>query len=106
MTLGTLIKRARKARKLSLEALGEKLGVSRQLVWQWEKGDTDARKHVQALSKALEMPVDYFYGGERSTPPLEAKIRLLTPENQETIEMMVDRFLQQQEPPTVPAKKA
>jgi len=101
MTLGNLIKKARKAKKLSLEALGEKLGVSRQLVWQWEKGDTDARKHVLALSQHLDVPVDYFYG-KRSPGALAARIGNLSPDHQELIETMVEKLEQQDQEPTRP----
>lgn len=101
MTLGTLIRKARKAKGLSLEALGEKLGVTRQLVWQWEKGASDPRKHILALSQHLEMPVDYFYGPKRTPSVLAAKIGQLNEDQQDLIEMMVEKLLQQQdqEPP-------
>lgn len=103
MTIGTLIKKARKAKGLSLEALGEKLGVSRQLVWQWEKGASDPRKHILALSQHLEMPVDYFYGPKRSPGILAAKIGQLNPDQQELIETMVETLLRQHE--AEPARK-
>lgn len=104
MTLGKLIQKARKAKKWSLQKLADEIGVTKQLVWQWEKGDTDARKHIEGLSQALKMPVDYFYGPAGSPPPIEAKIKLLSPSHQQFIEKMIDTFLQQQEeeaPPTV-----
>lgn len=107
MTIGNLIKKARKAKPLSLEALGEKIGVSRQLVWQWEKGDSDPRKHILALSKALEMPVEYFYGGAQAPMDLESKVKLLTPENRDFVETMADKFLasQQAEKSALPKAK-
>lgn len=104
MTIGNLIKKARTARKLSLEALGEKLGVSRQLVWQWEKGESDPRKHIAGLSQHLEMPVDYFYGPKRSPGVLAAKIGQLSEDQQELVETMVDKLLQQID--QLPARKA
>jgi len=97
MTIGNLIKKARKARGLSLEALGEKLGVTRQLVWQWEKGSSDPRKHILALSQHLEMPVDYFYGPKRSPGILAAKIGQLNEDQQELVETMIDTLLRQHE---------
>ena len=97
MTIGNLIKKARKARGFSLEALGEKLGVTRQLVWQWEKGSSDPRKHILALSQHLEMPVDYFYGPKRSPGILAAKIGQLNEDQQELVETMIDTLLRQQE---------
>jgi len=107
MTIGNLIRKARIAKKKSLQRLADDIGVSKQLVWQWENGESDPRKHIKSLSQHLEMPVDYFYGPARSPTALEAKIRLLNDDNQETIEMMIDRFLEQQEPrKNRPTKKA
>lgn len=97
MTLGNLIKKARKARRLSLEALGEKLGVTRQLVWQWEKGTSDPRKHILGLSQHLDMPVDYFYGPKRSPGVLAAKIGQLSDDQQDLVETMVDKLIQQRQ---------
>jgi transcriptional regulator with XRE-family HTH domain len=105
MTLGKLIQRARKAKKWSLQKLADEIGVTKQLVWQWEKGDTDARKHIEGLSQALEMPVDYFYGPAGSAPPIEAKIKLLSPSHQLFIEKMIDTFLEQQREEAAPAVK-
>lgn len=107
MTLGTKIRKARKAKKYTLQGLADKMGVTKQLVWQWERDNTDPRMHIEGLSNHLEMPVEYFYGA--ATPPaaLEAKIKLLNPENREFMEMMADKFLQQQEAEIpAPSKKA
>jgi transcriptional regulator with XRE-family HTH domain len=105
MTLGKLIQKARTAKGWSLQKLADEIGVTRQLVWQWEKGDTDARKHIEGLSKALKVPVDYFYGPAGSPPPIEAKIKLLSPSHQQFIEKMIDTFLEQQEQESVPTVK-
>jgi transcriptional regulator with XRE-family HTH domain len=97
MTLGNKIKSARKARKLSLDKLGKQLGVSRQLVWQWERDESDARKHIEQLAQALEVPVEYFYGPTRPDEHLGTKIKRLTPAQQKFIESMVDNLLDQEE---------
>lgn len=93
MTIGNLIKQARKAKGLSLEGLGEKLGVSRQLVWQWERGDSDPRKHIQGLSTHLGVPVEYFYGPKRSPSILASKIEQLDTDDRDLIEAMIDKML-------------
>lgn len=93
MVIGKLIERARKAKKWSLQRLADEIGVTKQLVWQWERGDTDPRKHIEALSKLLDVPVDYFYGSGPKPGPLAAKISRLTPDQQELIERMVDSLL-------------
>lgn len=73
------------------------MGVSRQLVWQWERDDTDPRKHIQQLSQLLEVPVEYFYGTKRAPGVLATKIGQLGPDQQAMIEAMVDTLLRQQE---------
>jgi transcriptional regulator with XRE-family HTH domain len=97
MTLGNLIRKARKAKKLTLQGLADKMGVSKQLVWQWEKDDSDARTHIKGLSLHLEVPVDYFYGTKRSPAVLEAKIKLLAPSDQDLVDAFVETLLQRRE---------
>ena len=104
MTLGTKIRRARTAKKMSLEKLGTALGVTRQLVWQWERDRSNPRTHIEGLSQALEMPVEYFYGSSPTDGQLEAKMKRLSPAQQELIRTMVDTMLGQldeESPPTV-----
>lgn len=97
MTLGNLIRKAREAKKMTLQALADKVGVSKQLVWQWEKGESDARTHIKALSVHLEQPVEYFYATKRSPAVMEAKFRLLSPEQQAAVNALMDAFLSQRE---------
>jgi transcriptional regulator with XRE-family HTH domain len=96
MTLGNKINSARKAKKLSLEKLGKELGVSRQLVWQWERDESDARKHIEQLAQVLEVPVEYFYGPARPDEALGTKIKRLSPAQQKFIESMIDNLLVQE----------
>lgn len=107
MTLGTKIRRARTAKKMSLEKLGSALGVTRQLVWQWERDQSEARTYIDGLSRVLGMPVEYFHGVAQPPTSLEAKIKLLNPEHREFMDVMADKFLQQQEAEMpAPSKKA
>jgi transcriptional regulator with XRE-family HTH domain len=107
MTLGNKIRKARKAKKLTLQGLADELDVSKQLVWQWEKDQTDARTHIEDLAKVLEMSVDYFYGPIKPPVNLEAKMKLLSPTHREIMETMADKFLAVQEAEgAVPSKKA
>ena len=73
---------------------------SRQLVYQWEKGETDPRKHIGALSRALEMPVEYFHDGTLPPATLEAKIKRMSPQNRDFMDTMADKLLEQQEAET------
>lgn len=63
MTIGKRISAGRKALGLSQEALGERLGVSRQAVSKWE---TDAAapdmKNLMALSRELGIPLTELTG--------------------------------------------
>ncbi len=97
MSLGALIRKARKAKPLTLEALANELSVSRQLVWQWEHGKSDPRTHIESLSQALGMPVEYFYGPAEAPEPIEVKIKLLSPARRELLDLMADTLLRQQE---------
>lgn len=56
MELGKAIKAARRAKKMSQEALGEKFGISKQAVTQWEKGKNmpDPRK-LPELFRILDL---------------------------------------------------
>ena len=69
MTIGKQISAGRKALGLSQEALGERLGVSRQAVSKWE---TDAAapdmKNLMALSRELGIPLTELTGTPNQTP--------------------------------------
>lgn len=93
MTLGERIKRARKARGLSLDKLGHKMGVSRQLVWQWERGESDPSKHIGELCKVLEVPYAELYGEPSPQSPLVVKLDHLHPTELSTVEALVDTLL-------------
>lgn len=82
---------------MTLQTLANKIGVSKQLVWQWEKGQSDPRTHIKALSVHLEQPIEYFYATKRSPAVIEAKFQQLTPEHQAAIEALMETFLRQQE---------
>jgi|KBSMisStandDraft_5_1062788.scaffolds.fasta_scaffold06987_6 transcriptional regulator with XRE-family HTH domain len=97
MTLGTRIKQARTSKKWSLQKLADEMGVTKQLVWQWERDETDPRKHIQQLSQHLDVPVEYFYGSKRAPGVLATKISQLGTDQQAMIEAMVDALLNQQD---------
>lgn len=78
-TIGARIAKRRKAIGMSQDALGEALGVSFQQVQKYEKGENRiAASTLAEVSKALRMPVAYFYGGEQSsneTIPGDAEVQ-------------------------------
>jgi transcriptional regulator with XRE-family HTH domain len=99
MTLGDRIRRARLARNLTLEALGEKLGVSRQLVHQWETNRTSPANHIASLCEILEQPSAYFYDEKPSANGLNSKIARLSSAQRHVIEATIDAMLIQHPEP-------
>src|SRR3990172_2628442 len=71
--IGERINQARKAAGLSLRALAEKAGISAMAISKYETGkSTPSSGVLLSLSKALEVPVEYFFR--------TAKIKLHEPE--------------------------
>lgn len=105
MTVGQRIERARKAKGWSLQGLADRMGVSRQLVWQWERDETDPRKHAERLCTTLGLPYEHFFDGAAPSVGLDAKIRRLSPSNRAAIEAAIDALLAQQHPPPKRAVK-
>lgn len=48
------IERFRKTQKMSREALADKVGVSSQTVWRWEKGETIPEPAHRLLQQIME----------------------------------------------------
>jgi transcriptional regulator with XRE-family HTH domain len=62
--VGALIKRLRKQRGVSQEALGEALGVTFQQIQKYENGiNRVAAGRLQRIAKALDVPIEYFFEG-------------------------------------------
>ena len=97
MTVGQRIAQKRKEQNMSQEALGEKLGVSRQSIYKWE---SDAAlpeiDKLVVLSKLFEVSVGWLLGVEeepvRQEPPVGEEPELT--ENQlKMVEEIVGRYL-------------
>lgn len=71
MGIGQRIAQKRKELGLSQEALGDRLGVSRQSIYKWE---ADAAlpeiEKLVALSKLFGVPVGWLLGWRSRRPPL------------------------------------
>ena len=60
-SVGCKIKAARKAKKLTQEELGRKIGVSFQMIAQWENGHRNPKyETLLKIADALEMPITFF----------------------------------------------
>lgn len=87
MTVGQRIAQKRKELGLSQEALGERLGVSRQAIYKWESDAAlpEIEKLVN-LSRVFSVSIDWLLGeGEES--------RELTPDQLRMVEEIVGRYL-------------
>ena len=93
MTMGQRIAQRRKELGLSQEALGERLGVSRQAIYKWESNAAlpEIEKLVN-LSRAFGVSVGWLLGEE------EGEVRELTPEQLRMVEEIVGRYLAAQPP--------
>ena len=92
MTVGQRIAQKRKEKGLSQEALGERLGVSRQAIYKWESDAAlpEIEKLVK-LSREFELSVDWLLGeGDES--------RELTPDQLRMVEEIVGLYLAAQPP--------
>lgn len=69
--LSEVLKRRRLERKLTLEQLAEKSGVSRAAISKIERGDSGASTSVLGkLAEALDLSISQLVGGERGEPIL------------------------------------
>ena len=70
MTLGQRIAECRKKKGLSQEALGEKLGVSRQAISKWEaNGAVPEVDKLIGMSRLFGVSVGWLLGIEEEAPP-------------------------------------
>ena len=90
MTTGQKIAARRKELELSQEALGDKLGVSRQTVYKWENDISlpDIDKLV-ALSRLFQVPVGWLLGVEGEPEPQSVDF---SPEQLKLLEEILGRY--------------
>lgn len=90
MTTGQKIAARRKELELSQEALGDKLGVSRQTVYKWESDLSlpDIDKLV-ALSRLFQVPVGWLLGVEEEPEPQSMDF---SPEQLKLLEEILGRY--------------
>ena len=69
MTLGQRIQEYRLRLELSQEALGERLGVSRQAISRWETGAVQPlADSVKSLAQVFQVSTDYLLNDDLDTP--------------------------------------
>ena len=62
--IGFQIKKARMEMHLSQDELGDKIGVTWEMISRYENGKSSPARHLEKLAKVLDRPVAYFYGQE------------------------------------------
>lgn len=104
MTVGQRIAQKRKELGLSQEALGERLGVSRQAIYKWESDATlpEIEKLI-SLSRIFSVSVGWLLGEEEQETPSEDKE--LTEEQLRMVEEIVRRYLAAQPKPEPPKRR-
>lgn len=102
MTIGQRIAQKRKELGLSQEALGERLGVSRQAIYKWESdAATPEVEKLIALSHIFSVSVGWLLGVEEEAPKAES------PQSQEDlIEEVLRRYQESQPAPPAPLTQA
>ncbi len=79
MTIGERFKKLREEAGLSQEEFGEKLGVTRQAIYQIEKGlRTPGIKFIKKTSDVFNVPISYFLDEESLTISSSEKLYLLS----------------------------
>lgn len=100
MTLGERIAQKRKELGLSQEALGEKLGVSRQAIYKWE---SDAAlpeiEKLVVLAKMFAVPVGWLLGVEEAEDAPKDETGELNEVQMKMVEEIVGRYLAAQPKP-------
>ena len=83
--LSSRLLEVRKQNKLSQEALGKELGVSRQTISKWEKGEkSPGAEQLIALSKIYGISLDELVGEEKK----DEKAELLYPEMNKVLKVL------------------
>lgn len=71
--IGLLIKKARIKSNLTQQELGEKIGVTWEMISRYENGRSNPMKNLQRISKILEKPIVYFFGAEEKSFEIKMK---------------------------------
>ncbi len=74
--IGVQIKKARIESQLTQKELGEKIGVTWEMISRYENGKSSPRKNLEKIAETLDKPIQYFFGVEEV--PLSDEIKRLT----------------------------
>lgn len=76
MTIGQFIENRRKSLGLTLESVGQYVGVSKSTVLRWERGDIQRMKasHISALARVLQIDPVLLFQDEELLMPEEKQV--------------------------------
>lgn len=74
--IGIQIKKARLEAQLTQGELGQKIGVTWEMISRYENGKSSPRKNLEKISEVLGKPIQYFFGVEEA--PISEEIKRLT----------------------------
>lgn len=75
MSIGEDIKRMRIEKNMTQQELGQKLGVSQQMIGQWETGKANPKKEtIEKIAKALDVDPYSLYSFDMASEELEKVI--------------------------------
>lgn len=91
-TIGDRLRRIRKQRKMTLDDLAIKVGVTKQTIQRYEVGNITNIPYnkMKMISDILSVSPSYIAGWEES--PIQEKYNHLTNEQKKIIDMLLDEF--------------
>ena len=113
--LGIKLQEIRKQNKLSQEALAEKLGVSRQAISKWERGESAPdTENLIALSRIYGVSIDELLGNNSQPPKedlyeepvTEMKPQYDVPQTERKLSFKERRAIEKAKPPLYPKLKS
>lgn len=113
--LGLNLQEIRKQNKLSQEALAEKLGVSRQAISKWERGESAPdTENLIALSRIYGVSIDELLGNAAPEPKADLYEEPVTettpeynvPQTEEKLSFKERRAIEKAKPPLYPRLKS
>ena len=93
MSIGEDIKRMRIEKNMTQQELGQKLGVSQQMIGQWETGKANPKKEtIEKIAKALDVDPYSLYSFDMASEELEKIINQRISQNKEKKDKLLDNY--------------
>lgn len=93
MSIGEDIKRMRIEKNMTQQELGQKLGVSQQMIGQWETGKANPKKEtIEKIAKALDVDPYSLYSFDMASEELEKIINQRISQDKENKDKLLDNY--------------